>query len=358
MKRKTLLAAAVLTGAAMLYYGCGGSSSSSNNASAQKVAASAEASKIKGAEICVKNTNNCGRTDENGTVTLTVNSLPVTLTLKLGGITFGEVNAASPYVPINPLTLAANNDTVAQTIGALIHALAGDTSGSKDKLDFSNITIETPVNGTIVSLIKEGTPLTLTVRGEDGDHTVTVDASNGTVSFDNETVSYSHDSTYWQAKELLMKLVSFAQKYDGKTIRFSDDNSTCVLIYNPEFYTNPDKMPLFKFTNCSDPDNNDNTWEIVEIDNSSSSPCPSSSPCLKVTDEDNVTTYIDCVNVEAGRFQYLYSEDGSPIYGYATVVSSSEEESGTSSGGYSSGYSGEEESGTSSGGYSSGYSSE
>jgi len=102
--------------AAAFIIGCGGGSGSSSSSSTistkTKVVATVEASIVKGAKVCQINTTNCGISDSNGKVSLYVPSLPVKLEVKIDNLTLGSIEANSPYVPVNPITLADNNDTL------------------------------------------------------------------------------------------------------------------------------------------------------------------------------------------------------------------------------------------------------
>ena len=52
-----------------------------------------------------------------------------------------EVNGTADTLAITPLSIAENDQNLADTIGALIHALGGDTTGDADVVDLSNVEI-------------------------------------------------------------------------------------------------------------------------------------------------------------------------------------------------------------------------
>ncbi len=52
-----------------------------------------------------------------------------------------EVNGTTDTLAITPLSIAENDQNLADTIGALIHALGGDTTGDADVVDLGNVEI-------------------------------------------------------------------------------------------------------------------------------------------------------------------------------------------------------------------------
>ena len=52
-----------------------------------------------------------------------------------------EVNGTTDTLAITPLSIAGNDQNLADTIGALIHALGGDTTGDADVVDLGNVEV-------------------------------------------------------------------------------------------------------------------------------------------------------------------------------------------------------------------------
>ena len=287
----------------------GGGGGNEENTSTRTIATKVEASIVKGATVCVENTNICNQTDDNGTAILRVSKLPVTLVVKIGDIPLGDVTANSSYVPITPLDLADNDNQIAEKIGALIHAIAGDTTDSADKIDLTGkkIKLQEQISESIVELLKQNKQVKFTVVGDNGNHTISV--SNETITCDNEEVNYDltklvKDKEY---EKILEEFVEFLTKYDGKTVAFNDpeeSGNTCVLHVNP---ANPLQ---FKFTDCSNPEDNDDTWENLFVDDNGA----------KAIDEDGVASYILSVDVKNGKVQYKVEDDnGTWITGWMVV---------------------------------------
>ena len=137
MKIRNLL---LLSSIATIYLtSCGGSDTST---SSHTLKGAVIASKVKGVKVCESGTTNCAITDSNGRYTLTVYQLPVKLEIKIGQVTLGDVEVQSTQAEdtvITPLDIAEGNQKLAEKIGALIHAIGGDVSGSKQVLDLSNL---------------------------------------------------------------------------------------------------------------------------------------------------------------------------------------------------------------------------
>ena len=116
MKKIVLLATGALLSTA--FFSCGGgggeSNSTSSASSSENVVAKVEASIVKGATVCVENTNYCNQTDDNGLTTLKVSRFPVTLTVKISDIILGNVTANDIYIPITPLDIAGRDNQTAE----------------------------------------------------------------------------------------------------------------------------------------------------------------------------------------------------------------------------------------------------
>jgi hypothetical protein len=135
--------------------GCGGSSGSSNTTTT--VSGTVEASKLKGVNICVKNTTNCVKTDSNGAFTIKNVTLPSTLEIKIGDSVFTDISVSSNSVTITPSKMADSNATLASYIGAFLHKVA-DCSMNEDSCDLSNINsldIDSSSNKDLLDELKE-----------------------------------------------------------------------------------------------------------------------------------------------------------------------------------------------------------
>jgi hypothetical protein len=310
MNIKKLISLATLLAVSGLY-ACGGGSGNGGTSSNERVVARVRASFVKGATVCVSDTKTCATTDANGTAILQVSKLPVTLVVKIADLTLGSVNASDTYVPITPLDLANNDNQTAQKLGALIHAIAGDTTGNSITIDLTNRKIipKHEIAQPLVKLIKENKSLDLTVEDNSGNHTVVVDNDTGSVKFEDEPVEYDivKLSKIEKFEKIAAKFVAFLRKYDRKTIALEDEeeNGTCVLIDNP---SNPLQ---FKFTDCSNPKDNDDNWENLFVGEDGA----------KAIDEDGVVSYVWDVDVKEGEFKYKYydKDSGKWIFGKAEV---------------------------------------
>jgi len=291
--------------ATLIIASCGSSGSGNNpNASStttktKEVTATVESSLVKGAKVCVKGTNNCAITDDNGTAHLKVTALPVELEVKIGDkLELGDVKVSSNVARINPIVLAGGDDTVAQAIASLIHALAGDTTGNSSKVDLSKVKIETKTPINIKEFIKENKTIEIKVKTNEEEHTVSIQKENGkiTVKHDNEECEVPQ-----RTKVLLWKLATFLTAANEKRISILSSETgkkiECTLEVNPE---NPNE---FKLINCTDPEFNDDTWEKIKLDESNE--------VITIEDEDGNTAQISGVNLKSFTIKLI--EDGETI---------------------------------------------
>lgn len=313
--RKSLLLTTILLSAGL--FSCGGGGGGSDSSSNERVVTKVEASVVKGATVCVENTNNCKQTDDNGTAILEVSHLPVTLTVKVADVVLGSVKADDTYVPITPLDIAGGDNQTAEKIGAFIHALVGDTKQEKEKIDLTNVKLKEKLDKPLVELLKsENVTEPLSIEVEVGNETHAVEISSSGIMHDEEEVLYDVEEiqTLKEHEKRLSELVKFFIKYDGKTLAFNDSeeqNSTCVLHVNP---LNPLQ---FKFTDCVNPEDNDSSWEIAFADKDG----------VKVVDEDGAVAYILDVELEAGKVEYKVEDDnGTWITGWLEVQESQQSE--------------------------------
>ena len=310
MRKLLILATVLLSSSLFSCGGGGGGSSSGDTVTGKRVVTKVEASIVKGATVCVENTDNCKQTDDNGTAILKVSHLPVTLTVKIADVVLGSVKADDTYVPITPLDIAGGDNQTAEKIGAFIHALVGDTTGTQTKIDLTNVKLKEKIDKPLVELLKsENVTEPLSIEIETGNETHTIEISSSGIIHDEEEVHYDVEEiqTLKEHEERLSELVEFFMKYDGKTVAFNDpeeQNSTCVLHINP---LNPLQ---FKFTDCVNPEDNDSSWEIAFADKDG----------VKVVDEDGAVAYILDVELETGKVKYKVEDDnGTWITGWLEV---------------------------------------
>ena len=315
MRKLLILATTVLLSAGLFSCGGGGGGGISNTSQSKDIVTNVIASVVKGATVCVKDTNNCAQTNDNGTAVLKVSSLPVNLEVKIGNIPLGTLEADSQYVPITPLDLANGDNQTAEKIGAFIHSLVGDITGNEAEIDLSNVEINATINKPLVEVLKtENSTLDIQVKTQTGIHYIKL--AKNAIKCDDEDVSYDISKLFSlrEHHKRLGRFVKFLLKYNGKTVVFNDpeeQNSTCVL------HVNPDNPLQFKFTDCSNPDDNDETWENAYADESG----------VKVVDEDGATAYIVDVDVEDGKAEYKVQDDnGTWITGWMEVQENQQSE--------------------------------
>jgi len=287
----------VLTATLLLISGCGGGGGESGTVSqTREVTATVESSLVRGALVCVKGTENCARTDENGIAHLEVNSLPVELEVRAGNLTLGEVRTSSDTVRINPIVLADGDIEVAGAIADLIHALGGDPEGNSPVVDLSEVEVESAPPESLEELLKEGKEVELKVKSDKEEHLLKVKKEDGaiTVELDNVLCTAVNPE-----KLSLWKLATFLTAADGRKVSIlsskREEKVVCTLELNPQ---EPDQ---FKLKNCTDPDYNDENWEKVKSEDGK----------LLVEDEDGKTYEVSEINLEA--FSVNLKGDGETV---------------------------------------------
>ncbi len=271
-------------------YGCGGSSTTST--STTSLTGTVQASSVEGAKICVKGTNECVKSKKDGSFTIKVNSIPVTLEVKAGDVVLGSVEANSNTVSINPLVLANDNISLAEKIGAVIHSIAGDTSDNASNISLpDNVTTDNATDNLIEYLQKDNATIALNINGNK--HKIQV--SKTAITYDNNSVQYNAFQNM-----LLWKLESFFSKFNGKYLQFADGN-TCKI------YVNPSNLKQFKLTNCSNPDFDSVGWETMSYNDNGT---------LIIQDEEGGGTIINSVSLSANTLCYVDTDDNQSYCAY------------------------------------------
>jgi len=258
-KKLKLVTALALAG---FLYSCGGgggggsSSGSSSNEQTRTITGGVSASIVANATICLEDANGnvllngnnelCVNSAADGSFTINVpndvslNDTQIALfvkdqdgnLVKVAEAPLTEVqtitkqldpNATENVVDVNPLSLTEGNQTLAVSLGALIHAIAGDTTGNATVLDLGNATIEeiTDANGEpvildkpIEELLKEKKELKVVVKHGNKQLEAVVNSNNGTVecNVDGKKVKLTYELEKHK-QEWFKHLQEIIQKY-------------------------------------------------------------------------------------------------------------------------------------------------
>jgi len=265
---------------------------------AQKtVVATVEASLVKGATVCVKDTSACAETDDGGKAQLPVTTLPVSLEVKVGSLKLGELTVSSDVARLNPMLLAKGDLPAALALAGVLHGAAGDKEGTAEKIDLSGVKIvpEGEVSGSLVDALKEQKELKLKVEKGNQVREVEVKVSDDgsvEVKVDGEEVKPVSN----EVKLLLWKVSTFLTAADGKAIKLKTPKGevvTCSLEVNP---TDPNQ---FKLQKCTNPEFNDEGYETVAVEDGK----------VVVKDEDGEKFLVEDVSV-ASFTVVLKNEEG------------------------------------------------
>ncbi|GAB6076825.1 hypothetical protein [Desulfurobacterium crinifex] len=262
---KKLFAVVSVMAISIAMSGCGGGGTSGSadvSSEYRSVDGGVYASIVANATVCLEDaegnilTNNdgekiCAQSDANGTFSLQVPpSIDLSITqvalyvkdqngdeIKIGETDYNTALAdnTTDVIVVTPLALADNNETLADDIGALIHALGGDINGNATEIDLGNVDIENvtvvDTNGTelyltdddksLEELIKEKHKIRMRIHHDEvGTVEVDMDPTNSTASVsckldndeDNEfeeekIVSYNATEKEEEWKEHLQELL-------------------------------------------------------------------------------------------------------------------------------------------------------
>jgi len=272
-------------------------SSSEEETTQKAVLATVEASLVKGATVCVKDTSVCAETDDSGKAQLAVTALPVSLEVKVGSLKLGELTVSADVARLNPMLLAKGDLPAALALAGVLHGTAGDKEGTAEKIDLSGVEIvpEEEISGSLVDTLKEKKEVRLKVEKEGKVSEVEVKVSDDgsvEVTVDGEKVNPVGD----EVKLLLWKVSTFLTAADGKTIRLKTPEGeivSCSLEVNP---TNPNQ---FKLQECTNPEFNDDGYETIAVEDGK----------VVVKDEDGEKFSVEDVSV-ASFTAVLKNEEG------------------------------------------------
>ena len=165
--------------------GGGGSSAKLETTNLQKVRVTGQfvASYVKGVKVC-STSDNCAYTDETGKFQLEVPNLPVKISFFVDKVKIGDYELTKNGEVINPFKVAGKN-SVGDLLARFIHGLAGDTDGSAQQLDFSQVRIvdtNIPEGKSLVDLLSEGQEVSIEVqKGKENFYSVNYNPDKGTV---------------------------------------------------------------------------------------------------------------------------------------------------------------------------------
>jgi len=292
---KRLLSALTLS---LLIAGCGGgggsdystdlttsgSTTTVEETTQKTVVATVEASLVKGATVCVKDTSVCAETDDSGKARLTVNALPVSLEVRVGSLKLAELTVSTDVARLNPVLLAKGDLPAALALAGVLHGAAGDEEGTAEKIDLSGVEIlpEEEVSGNLVDALKEKKELKLKVKKgtEVSEIEVKVSEDSVEVKVDGKEVNPVGD----EVKLLLWKASTFLTAADGKTVKLKTPEGEVV---SCSLEVNPADPNQFKLNNCSDSEFNDDNYETIAVENGR----------VIVKDEDGEKFFVEDINI-------------------------------------------------------------
>ncbi|RUM90128.1 MAG: hypothetical protein DSZ26_03585, partial [Thermovibrio sp.] len=117
-------------------YSCGGGGGSGN---LQKVNGQFVSSYVKGLKVCT-DSGRCSYTDSLGKFSLLSLTQTPHLTFYIGSLKLGDYTLKENGEVINPFKLAGDSQ-VGDKLAKIIHGIANDTSGTKELIDLTNLSV-------------------------------------------------------------------------------------------------------------------------------------------------------------------------------------------------------------------------
>lgn len=229
MKKVTYLSI-LLSALLLAFAGCGGgssdsstsSSSSTTTTSTDSVSGTVSASKLKGVNVCVEDSEKCAVTDQEGYFKIEGITLPAVLDVKLGNSVLKKLKVDTSTLDITPAVLADDNSTLAAYVGALLHK-AGGCDISADECDLSNVgTLD--IQGAVGEEFMEKMQNALSTNSS---FTFSVNGEDMSISADDEQLYLSYNPTMSGVKEFSYSGAAAA----GDLMNFTFDTETNKLNY-------------------------------------------------------------------------------------------------------------------------------
>lgn len=218
MKNRFLFGAAGLLSASVIallgLVGCGGGGGDSSSTPTSSITGSVQASKVVGAQVCVKGTSVCDTTDTNGRFRISGYGPGTTLSVEVGSTPIGSITVNSSSIDITPKVLA-NNETIAQYIGAILHKVCGDNNMTATVCNVGGKTLTLSANSLIEEIIQD--------LNNTNSVTVSVDGNNVTTSL-ADIVKYATANPEMVSNEITF--AGAASVGDYATFSYNSENAT------------------------------------------------------------------------------------------------------------------------------------
>ncbi|SMO64641.1 hypothetical protein SAMN06269117_11612 [Balnearium lithotrophicum] len=145
-------------------YSCGGGGGGSGNL--QKVNGQFVSSYVKGLKVCT-DSGRCSYTDSLGKFSLLSPSQTPHLTFYIGSLKLGDYTLKENGEVINPFKLAGDSQ-VGDKLAKIIHGIANDTSGTKELIDLTNLSVSSDDlgNDSLEDAVKSGKPFKISVNND------------------------------------------------------------------------------------------------------------------------------------------------------------------------------------------------
>jgi hypothetical protein len=180
--KKLSLVVAILSS---FLFSCGGGGGGSGNIT---ISGKVVASSVKGLKVCIKDSNICNITDQDGNFNLESPTPFPTLNFYIDDVLLADYTLKENGESINPFKMAEGNETVGDILAKLIHAFGNDTDETEAVVDLTGVYISTPLTDSIEDYIKSGNTLEIDFFKDGNTHHIEI--SNSTVKLDDNPVSY------------------------------------------------------------------------------------------------------------------------------------------------------------------------
>ncbi len=190
--RKFSIVVAILS---LFLFSCGGGGGGSGNIT---ISGKVVASSIKGLKVCIKDSNICSITNQDGNFRLESPDPFPELNFYIGNVLLANYKLKENGEYINPFKMAEGNETVGEILAKLIHAFGNDTDGTKTVVDLTDVNITDNITDSIENYVKSAkgeVNIDFSISGKD--HVAKIYPSNSTVELCEDSNCTSVNYRQW-----------------------------------------------------------------------------------------------------------------------------------------------------------------
>lgn len=230
-----------------------------------------------------------------------------------------DVNTDEIYQHLNETLLEQVKEAINHMVGEELTLQTKSTTGTIEDTDTCQISnIQDTSNGLNITLnCKNNGDMNFSIYANEGLLYVSsenLDEDETVVNIDDGEICTTNHcllATDQFAKDLYEETIAILKKLNGERVAFFDSESSgssCTLVVNSQ---NPSQ---FKFVDCDNPEDNDDTWENLKLENGK----------VLAKDEDGAVTQILYVDPKDLKIFYTYEDNGNTYFGFLAPINQEE----------------------------------